>query len=258
MSLMLAASALQWACVDDARTETATAHARDSSLTHDLELAGHDSADGRLGGRDTSAPSRVPPMVETGSARSARSAATGTRTVTESPGALATTEASYDPASTPASTRTSSAAPVPSAEGYIGPSCASPALDDQKRCLLGYLARSDMQLDRSYQALIARLKAEAGTRAGAAEPAAVQRLRTTQRAWLVYRDDECRKQTSDGEGPLWAPVRAKCLAEYSAQRERELDDALAQRKSTIALRPPAKPKVVKHTKRTKAKRRSRR
>jgi hypothetical protein len=43
-----------------------------------------------------------------------------------------------------------------SAEGYIGPSCASPARDDQQRCLMGYLAKSDLVLDRYYQALILR------------------------------------------------------------------------------------------------------
>ena len=31
-------------------------------------------------------------------------------------------------------------------------------------------------------------------------------------------------------------MRAKCLAEYSALRERELDDALAQRKPTVTKR----------------------
>ena len=97
----------------------------------------------------------------------------------------------------------------PSAEGFIGPSCASPARDDQQRCLHGYLAKSDVVLDRSYQALITRLKAEAKTKAGAPEPPSVQRLRDAQRAWLVYRDDECRKRTVEREGPLWAPVRAQ-------------------------------------------------
>ena len=73
-------------------------------------------------------------------------------------------------------------------------------------------------LDRYYQALILRLKSEAKTKARAPDPPTVRRLRDAQRKWLVYRDDECRKRTSAREGPLWAPVRAKCLAEYSALR----------------------------------------
>jgi uncharacterized protein YecT (DUF1311 family) len=244
MSLMLAGSALLWACADDgARTETAAAHARDSALAHDLVLAGYDSSVIFPAGRDTRAP------------------VTTTRMVTESPGVLAAGDSGTgrSGASTPA--RSASAASVPSAEGYIGPSCASPARDDQQQCLKGYLARSDAQLDRSYQALIVQLKTEAGPRAGAKEPPAVQRLRTTQRNWLVYRDDDCRKRTAAREGPLWAPVRAKCLAEYSALRQRELDDALSQRKPAVTRSSPAKPKATKATKatkRSKSKRRSRR
>jgi hypothetical protein len=65
--------------------------------------------------------------------------------------------------------------------------------------------------------------------ASAPEPESVQRLRAAQRSWLVFRDDECRKRTHAREGPLWAPVRAQCLAEYSARRAQELQDALAKR-----------------------------
>ena len=141
-----------------------------------------------------------------------------------------------------------------SADSYIGPSCASPAADDQQRCLEGYLARSDLRLDRRYQALVTQLKSEAGTRAGAKEPATVQRLRTTQRNWVAYRNEECRKRTAASEGPLWAPVRARCLEEYSALREREFDDALAKRKATATKSAPAKPKATKRTRRATSKR----
>jgi len=228
ISLVLAASAAQWACVDEARTESASGHARDSALVHDLVLAGYDSAVVRPAGRYFGAPM------------------TGASAVTESSGDLAD-----------ATPRT--AATAPSAEGSIGPSCASPTAADQQRCLLGYLARSDAQLNQSYQALISQLKSEAGTRAGASEPPVVERLRTTQRNWVAYRDDECRKRTSPSEGPLWAPVRARCLAEYSVLRQREFDEALARRKADAAKSAPAKPKTTKHTKRTtKPKRHSRR
>ena len=236
ISLVLAASAAQWACVDEARTETASAHARDSALVHDLVLAGYDSAVARPVGRYFGAPM------------------TGESTVAESSsGELADPAPARGSASTPAS------APTPSADSLIGPACASPAAADQQRCLQGYLARSDAPLNRSYQALIARLESESGTRAGASEPTVVQRLRTTQRNWVAYRDDECRKRTSASEGPLWAPVRARCLAEYSALRQREFDEALANRKPAVTKSAPAKPKATKHLRRpTKAKRHSRR
>jgi hypothetical protein len=68
----------------------------------------------------------------------------------------------------------------------------------------------------------------------------------------VYRDDECRKRTIEREGPLWAPVRAKCLAEYSTLRARELDDALAKRK---ALSPREQPKKSKPSARKTVRRR---
>ena len=250
---MLAASALQWACVDHAQTETAAAHARDSALTHDLVLAGYDSAAIFPAGHDSAPSSRVPPMVAPGSMRAS---ATSSRTVTESAGDLA----SGDSGAPGASSARDALASSTTAESYIGPSCVSPALDDQQRCLKDYLAHSDLQLDRSYQALITRLKAEAGAR-GTAEPPVVQRLRTAQRNWLVYRDDECRKRTGASEGPLWAPVRGRCLAEYSTLRERELDDALAQRKPPVARSSSATPKTTKHTahsKRARSKRHGRR
>jgi hypothetical protein len=106
--------------------------------------------------------------------------------------------------------------------------------------------------------MIRTLRLEAGTNIGDPDPPIVQRLRTTQRNWLVFRDDACRKRTSASEGPLWAPVRAQCLAEYSALREREFQDALADRKSTVARTTPSKTKTSKQTKRTSSKRRSRR
>lgn len=40
--------------------------------------------------------------------------------------------------------------------------CDSPATADQRRCLMAYLARSDVGLDRTYQSLIAEMKQRAG------------------------------------------------------------------------------------------------
>lgn len=223
VSVAFAISLVQLAACDDGgRAESEASIASDSTLARDLQLAG-----------DSAAASRV-------------FAGRGTDAVTESPGMLDTsagaTAARGDSASAMRNASNASAAGPPSAEGFIGPSCASPAREDQQRCLLGYLAKSDVVLDRSYQALITRLKAEAKTKANAPEPLSVQRLRNAQRAWVVYRDDECRKRTIEREGPLWAPVRAKCLAEYSALRSRELEDALAKRKALAPSEQPTKSK----------------
>jgi uncharacterized protein YecT (DUF1311 family) len=233
------------ACEEKSRAnKTAAVRPPDSSLARDLEIAG---------GKDTTA---VPTDGR------------DTRAVTQSPGMLDSSQAAPPAPSQPSSEPTAedgasrnvsdvsppAARSTPSAEGYIGPSCASPARDDQQRCLMGYLARSDAQLDRNYQALISRLKSEAGSGSNASEPASVERLRTAQRSWLVYRDDECRKRTRPREGPLWAPIRAECLAEYSALRSRELQDALAKRKA-IAKTEAAKSKQTSGTKTSKSRRR---
>jgi uncharacterized protein YecT (DUF1311 family) len=211
-SIVFATSALMLVACEDrgARTEAATSNSRESSLASDLALAGDSSLARRIRQRDSVAVSQSSGMLAPtgGSESSATSGSPGMRNASNVSSATAS-----------------------SAEGYIGPSCASPAHEDQQRCLSGYLAKSDLMLDRYYQALILRLKSEAGTKAGAPEPPSVRRLRDAQRKWLVYRDDECRKRTRPSEGPLWAPVRAKCLAEYSSLRARELDDALAKRKT---------------------------
>jgi uncharacterized protein YecT (DUF1311 family) len=108
--------------------------------------------------------------------------------------------------------------------------CASPTAANQRRCLMLHLARSDVGLDRTYQALITDMKREAGTAPGAREPESVRQLRVAQRAWLVYRDTECRRRNRGKEGPLWAPVRAQCLAEFSGTRTEELAQALRDRR----------------------------
>lgn len=226
------------ACEDRTRTKIAAARQPDSSLAHDLAIAGgKDTAALASDGRDTRAVTQSPGMLDS------------SRPSPATPAEDAATRNVSDVSSSPASA-------TPSAEGYIGPSCASPARDDQQRCLMGYLARSDAQLDRTYQALINNLKSEAGVSSKAPEPASVQRLRVAQRSWLVYRDDECRKRTRPREGPLWAPIRAECLAEYSALRSRELEDALAKRK-TIAKSESAKSKRTSGTKSSKSRRRGR-
>lgn len=224
VSIAFAISALMLVGCEDrgARVEAAASTSRESSLASDLALAGDSSLAKRIAERDSQAVTQSSGMLESAAGGSESSKAGGS------------------PAMRTASNVSSPT--VSSAEGYIGPSCASPAREDQQRCLSGYLAKSDLMLDRYYQALILRLKSEAGTKARAPEPPTVQRLRDAQRKWLAYRDDECRKRTSAREGPLWAPVRAKCLAEYSTLRARELDDALTKRKELSKAEQPSKAK----------------
>ena len=212
--VLTASAVLTNACERNTGRASAASRAPDSALARDLALAADSAPASGVAARDTA--------IALEPAGTADSSA-GESDATDGP-----------PSASNATDALPSAAPA--AEGYLGPSCASPARDDQQRCLMDYLAKSDALLDRYYQALILRLKSEAGTTSRATEPASVQRLRTAQRAWLVYRDDECRKRTRAREGPLWAPVRAQCLAGYSAVRAQELRDALARRKALAPRR----------------------
>lgn len=101
--------------------------------------------------------------------------------------------------------------------------CTSPAQSDQRQCIMNSLARSDWTLNRVYQELIREIRRSGSTEGGASE----QRLREAQREWLVYRDTECRRRTRDREGDLWAPVRAKCLGDFSSIRTAELRQNLS-------------------------------
>lgn len=131
-------------------------------------------------------------------------------------------EVTVAPATPPPEPAAPAARPAPAPSSDLAASCNSPATADQRRCLLAYLARSDVTLTRHYQARIADMKRAAGTAPGEPEPPSVQRLRAAQRAWLVYRDTECRNRNRGQEGPLWAATRARCLAEFSAARANEL------------------------------------
>lgn len=101
----------------------------------------------------------------------------------------------------------------------IGDPCDSRAAEDQRTCLNRAIARSDVDLNRVYQDLIAQARLSGG---GELE----ERFRQRQRAWIRTRDEECRAQTKSEQGALWAPVRGRCLGEYSARRTAELQESL--------------------------------
>jgi uncharacterized protein YecT (DUF1311 family) len=238
------------ACDPGTTDETASAIARDSALEADLKLAAADTApfseaaDVAVANAPSDSESSAPPLDSIPTSSPATNRVPTTRVAegdvamrsSSTPGASTTRATRPAPeserppagAATRAASGASSRPASASAESYAGASCASPALADQRRCLLSYLARSDVTLDRNYQALITQLKRRAGTRPGAKEPETVERLRVAQRAWLVYRDQECRKRNQGKEGPLWAPTRAECLSEFSGQRAKELSSALAK------------------------------
>jgi uncharacterized protein YecT (DUF1311 family) len=111
-------------------------------------------------------------------------------------------------------------------EPYLSARCNSPALEDQRACLMTYVDRGDVHLTEVYQAMIAELRRRAG---GAREPPTVQAFRAEQRAWIGSRDEACRRQVRVPAGdPRWALYRAPCFAALSERRAVELSDRLAR------------------------------
>jgi uncharacterized protein YecT (DUF1311 family) len=254
ITLVIASLALAGCSRDAGRTKGGAPLAADTMLARDIARASGDTsgfteaadiaqnaATDTLAYRadsaqaDTSPSMRVPNRTapSSNSPTSSTVAAAGATSSRANNGSTASTlpaAATPAPARRPApmSSPSSPSMPASASSGAssgnvpLDASCNSPALPSQRRCLLLYLAKSDETLDRNYQALISDLKADAGTRPGEKEPPRVTRLRVAQRAWLVYRDNECRRRNRGLEGPLWAPMRARCLAEYSAKRADEL------------------------------------
>ena len=125
--------------------------------------------------------------------------------------------------SSPARTSRGRAA-VPSTVALRDPRCRSTRDRDQRACLFGHIQYADAGLNRTYQTLIARLRARAG---GAAEPRAVRLLRAEQRAWLAKRDAACQRGARAASTPLWGLARAPCFAAQSRAREAVLRSRLA-------------------------------
>ena len=116
-------------------------------------------------------------------------------------------------------------AAAPTAPATRG-ACQSLTVEDQRRCLLGLIYRSDAVLTRNYQALIRALRQRAG---GAAEPPTVRALRAEQRAWVDARDRECARQRPISRNPRWGVARAPCFAGFSSRRAAVLSARLRGR-----------------------------
>lgn len=114
--------------------------------------------------------------------------------------------------------------PAPAPPRRVGNPCNSPAQADQEACVRASLASADMRLNRIYRALITEMRRQEGMKPGQSDPASVERLRASQRSWLVYRDTECRRRGKGKEGRLWARPRVACLGEFAATRANELAD----------------------------------
>lgn len=107
---------------------------------------------------------------------------------------------------------------------------AAPALAGDIDCR-NAMSQSAMNIcaDQDFQAADARLNAVFGRLMAAfGDEAFRAKLKTAQRAWIQFRDNECTYETADNEGGSIHPmVYAGCLARLTKDRTRALEAQLA-------------------------------
>jgi uncharacterized protein YecT (DUF1311 family) len=227
-------------CDSGSPSQSADELAADSALAADLALANRDTllvdsigAYRPPNDADTLADSALTAPVITANTRDADRVAaeggapapsTARTTTTSTPSPTPTPAPVEKPAarSAPSAAKPASTAPTPRLTGARA--CTSPSLENQTTCLKAQLAAADSRLNGVYRALITEMRRQENVAPGAKDPPSVQRLRVAQRAWLVYRDTECRRRGRGTEGPLWARPRAKCLGQFAGRRANELAD----------------------------------
>jgi uncharacterized protein YecT (DUF1311 family) len=192
-------------CERTEETDAAPVATQDTMLLHDLAQANRNTA---LADMDTTIPVVVRSRPTDGEVQEI----TGGGTSADA-SAILTPSGTRPPRRPPATP-----APVTPAPS-TGDPCDSPAAADQRTCLYRSISRSDAGLNRVYQELVAQARVSGGAELE-------ERIRQQQRDWVVRRDEECRNKTSGEEGTLWAPVRGRCLADYSARRTGELQGTL--------------------------------
>ncbi|WP_294339806.1 lysozyme inhibitor LprI family protein [uncultured Sphingomonas sp.] len=85
-----------------------------------------------------------------------------------------------------------------------GNQCAGSTTRDVEQCLAADLDRADAELNRYYAAATKRLSQQRDT-------AALAKLRTAERAWIVYRDAECDAvYESWGQGTIRGAMNLGC------------------------------------------------
>ncbi|MGE6295661.1 lysozyme inhibitor LprI family protein [Aeromonas media] len=76
---------------------------------------------------------------------------------------------------------------------------------------------------QDYQRADARLNAAYKKQVAALDKAQLDRLRTAQRAWITFRDAQCRYEAGVYEGGSMAPlVHSSCLTKLTEQRTKDL------------------------------------
>lgn len=221
----IAIAMLALACDSGTPSRTADEFAADSALAADLALANRDTLL-----VDSIGAYREPDAAERDTALTAAAAVPApddsvqARAAVPPPQLKSTVTTPAQPVPSPAAAKALPAPKSPAPRLTGTRACRSPTPENQSECIRVSIAAADARLNRIYRALITEMRRQEGVPVGAKDPPSVQRLRVAQRAWLVYRDTECRRRGRGKEGALWARPRARCLGEFSARRANELAD----------------------------------
>lgn len=215
------------ACRKDAKPKEVANAAQDTMLLHDLAEANRNTAaatalDNSLNTVRTSGGGAVPGAGEAAQNRPSdtkvvpRPSPSGSEVLTSEPRLTVPTKANDAPAPT---TVPLDRSPASGLQRSFRDPCNSPVPVDQRSCLNRSIAANDVDLNRTYQELLAQAR-----KSGGAE--LEDRFQQSQREWINQRDIDCTAHTQSENGKLWAKARARCLAGYSAKRTAELQRSL--------------------------------
>lgn len=110
--------------------------------------------------------------------------------------------------------------------------CADAKTQQQlNQCQQQAYAQADARLNALYEQMIARLQED---------PAATRDLRRAQRAWLAFRDAECRF-ASPVQGSAASMVLTQCLTRLTRQRTEDFQRYLTCREGDLSCRVPRRP-----------------
>jgi uncharacterized protein YecT (DUF1311 family) len=208
------------ACDGGARSRTADEFAADSALAADLALANRDTLL-----VDSIGAYRAPMDMTSADDPAADTAMTAEPAPAPAPAPAPPPARSAVTAPPPAEPSRETEVPKKAAVKLTGTrACNATGLENQSECLRALLPAADARMNRIYRALITEMRRQEGVPRGAKDPASVQRLRVTQRAWLVSRDTECRRRGKGKEGARWARPRVRCLGDFANRRANELSD----------------------------------
>jgi len=215
------------ACRKDTKAKESVNAGQDTMLLHDLAEANRNTAaatalDNSLNTVRTSGSGAVPVAGEAAQNRPSdtkvvpRPSPSGSEVLTSGPRLTVPTKANDAPAPT---TVPLDRSPASGLQRSSRDPCNSPAPVDQRSCLNRSIAANDVDLNRTYQELLAQARKSGGAQLE-------DRFQQSQREWINQRDVDCTAQPQSENGKLWAKARARCLADYSAKRTAELQRSL--------------------------------